>query len=160
MGQYMKDDDLDTFHSPLNLVISIVPVPFIRVFTESMATTGTTGAEKGLKPNAIKTRRAVLAKWPQITTIYGVRADPIPDHPSGRAIDIMIPNYKSAGGKALGKEISRWAQANAKDLGIQYVIWDQRIWNVQRNAEGWRYMADRGGDSANHKNHVHITVFA
>ena len=40
-----------------------------------------------------------------------------------------------------------------------YVIWNQRIWNIQRNGEGWRYMADRGGDSANHKNHVHITVY-
>jgi hypothetical protein len=31
---------------------------------------------------------------------------------------------------------------------------------VQRDKEGWRYMAGRGSDSANHKNHVHVTVFA
>lgn len=47
----MKDDDLDTFHSPLNLVISIVPVPFIRVFTESMATTGTTAPAMAFIPH-------------------------------------------------------------------------------------------------------------
>ena len=115
--------------------------------------------ERGLKPNAIKVHRASRARFPQITTYYGVRPDSIPDHPSGRALDIMIPNYGSSSGRALGSDVADWARANAKELGIQYVIWNQRIWNVQRNAEGWRYMADRGGDSANHKNHVHVTVY-
>lgn len=115
--------------------------------------------EKGLKPNAIKVHRAVRAKFPQITSIGGVRKDSLPDHPSGRALDLMIPKYKSAAGKALGKEVALWAKANARELGINYVIWDQHIWNIQRDAEGWRYMASRGSDSANHKNHVHITVF-
>jgi ribonuclease D len=70
----------------------------------------------------------------------------------------MIPNYRSASGKALGYKVAAWAKANARDLEINYVIWNQHIWNVQRNGEGWRYMADRGDDSSNHKNHVHITV--
>jgi uncharacterized protein YraI len=116
--------------------------------------------EKGLKPNAIKVHRAILAAFPQITTFYGVRADPLPDHPSGRAIDCMIPSYKSKAGKALGHKLSRWARTNAKKLGINYVIWDQHIWNNERANEGWRYMASRGSDTANHKNHVHITVYA
>jgi uncharacterized protein YgiM (DUF1202 family) len=115
--------------------------------------------EKGLKPNAIKVHRAVRATFPQITSIGGVRKDPLPDHPSGRALDLMIPNYKSASGKALGQKVALWAKANARSLGINYVIWNQHIWNIERDKEGWRYMADRGGDSANHKNHVHITVF-
>ena len=115
--------------------------------------------EKGLKPNAIKVHRAVRATFPQITSIGGVRKDPLPDHPSGRALDLMIPNYKSASGKELGQKVALWAKANAKSLGINYVIWNQHIWNIERDKEGWRYMADRGGDSANHKNHVHITVF-
>ena len=115
--------------------------------------------ERGLKPNAIKVHRAVRATFPQITSIGGVRKDPIPDHPSGRALDLMIPKYKSASGKALGQKVALWAKANARSLGIEYVIWNQRIWNIKRDKEGWRYMADRGGDSANHKNHVHITVF-
>ena len=120
---------------------------------------GSSAVERGLKPNAIKVHRAALARFPRITTYYGVRPDSIPDHPSGRALDLMIPGYSTASGKALGSEVAAWARANAGSLGIQYVIWNQRIWNVQRNSEGWRYMADRGGDSANHKNHVHVTVF-
>jgi len=116
--------------------------------------------ERGLKPNAIKVHRAARKAFPQIVTYYTVRADPIPDHPSGRALDLMIPNYRSSSGKALGGDVASWARRNAKSLGIQYVIWNQRIWNIQRSSEGWRYMADRGGDSANHKNHVHITVYS
>jgi uncharacterized protein YgiM (DUF1202 family) len=115
--------------------------------------------ERGLTPNAIKVHRAGRLRFPQITTYYGVRPDSIPDHPSGRALDLMIPGYTSAKGKALGEQVAAWARANADDLGIQYVIWNQRIWNVQRDKEGWRPMGDRGGDSANHKNHVHITVY-
>jgi uncharacterized protein YgiM (DUF1202 family) len=116
--------------------------------------------ERGLKPNAIKVHRAARAKFPQITTYYTLRAGVFTDHSTGRALDLMIPNYKSASGKALGYKVAAWAKANARDLGINYVIWNQHIWNITRDSEGWRYMADRGGDSANHKNHVHITVFA
>jgi uncharacterized protein YgiM (DUF1202 family) len=116
--------------------------------------------ERGLKPNAIKVHRAARAKFPQITTYYTLRAGVFTDHSTGRALDLMIPNYRSASGKALGYKVAAWAKANAKPLGINYVIWNQHIWNIQRDSEGWRYMADRGGDSANHKNHVHITVFA
>lgn len=120
---------------------------------------GSTAVERGLKPNAIKVHRAALVRFPQITTYYGVRPDSIPDHPSGRALDLMIPRYTTASGKKLGGQVAAWARANARSLGIQYVIWNQRIWNVQRDGEGWRPMADRGGDSANHKNHVHVTVY-
>jgi uncharacterized protein YgiM (DUF1202 family) len=116
--------------------------------------------ERGLQPNAIKVHRAARAKFPQITTYYTLRAGVFTDHSTGRALDLMIPNYRSASGKALGYEVAAWAKANAKSLGINYVIWNQHIWNITRDSEGWRYMADRGGDSANHKNHVHITVFA
>ena len=116
--------------------------------------------ERGLKPNAIKVHRAARAKFPQITTYYTVRPGIFTDHSTGRALDLMIPNYRSASGKAFGYEVAAWAKANAKPLGINYVIWNQHIWNIQRDSEGWRFMADRGGDSANHKNHVHITVFA
>jgi uncharacterized protein YgiM (DUF1202 family) len=120
---------------------------------------GSYAVEKGLKPNAIKVHRATMLAFPQITTYYGVRRDPYPDHPSGHALDLMMPGYPSASSRALGFQVAAWAKAHARELGINYVIWDQHIWNIQRDSEGWRYMADRGSASANHKNHVHITVF-
>ena len=119
---------------------------------------GSYAVERGLKPNAIKVHRAAMVKFPQITTYYGLRSGSDSDHSSGRALDLMVPNYTSAKGKALGQAVANWARANARTLGIHYVIWNQRIWNTQRDREGWRAMAGRGSDSANHKNHVHISV--
>jgi uncharacterized protein YgiM (DUF1202 family) len=121
---------------------------------------GLSGSTKGLKPNALKVVAAVRENWPQIKVFGGVHADPLPDHPSGRALDLMLPGYKSAAGKKLGHDMSRWLQKRHSELGINYIIYDQHIWNVQRDKEGWRPMAGRGSDSANHKNHVHVTVLA
>jgi uncharacterized protein YgiM (DUF1202 family) len=115
--------------------------------------------ERGLQPNAVRVHRAARAKFPSITTYYGVRKDITPDHPAGRALDVMIPRYKTTSGRNLGFSVANWARANAGPLRIKYVIWDQKIWNIQRNSEGWRHMASRGSDTANHKDHVHITVY-
>lgn len=128
--------------------------------TKPSSSNASPGVEKGLKPNALKVLAAVRKSWPQIRTIGGVHPDPLPDHPSGRALDLMLPGYKSAAGKKLGHDLSRWLQKRHSELGINYIIYDQHIWNVQRDKQGWRRMASRGSDSANHKNHVHVTVLA
>jgi uncharacterized protein YraI len=110
-----------------------------------------------LTPKAQAVVADVRVRFTSIKTIYGVRADSIPDHPSGRAVDLMIPNYSS--NAAYGQQIADYYRANASKYGISYIIFRQRIWNVARDSEGWRWMADRGGDTANHYDHVHITVF-
>jgi hypothetical protein len=62
----------------------------------------------------------------------------------------------SAGAQRHGDQVARYAVANARRLGISYVIWRQHIWNVRGG--GWRPMADRGGLTQNHYDHVHISV--
>ena len=32
-------------------------------------------------------------------------------------------------------------------------------WTVQRADDGWRWMEDRGSTTANHYDHVHVTVY-
>ncbi len=122
---------------------------------------GDYAVEKGLQNHSIKVHRAILEEFPQIKTFYGVAPNSWnAEHRDGRAIDIMIPNYESSSGKALGDDIAAWLKKNHSSLGINYLIWQQRIWNIERNSEGWRWMADRGNDSANHYNHIHVTTFA
>lgn len=117
--------------------------------------------EKGLQSNTIKVHRAILEKFPQIKTFYGVRPGSWnAEHRDGRAIDIMIPKYGTSSGKALGDEVAAWLRKNHKKFGVNYLIWQQRIWNIERDGEGWRWMADRGDDSANHYNHVHVTTYS
>ncbi|MGJ6980001.1 SH3 domain-containing protein [Aestuariimicrobium soli] len=112
----------------------------------------------GLPNNTYQLLVTVRSTWPQIKTIYGIRPDTIPDHPSGHALDLMLPSWSTSSGNAQGWEIAKWARANANSLDIQYIIFDQHIWNRDRDSEGWRLMADRGGATANHKDHVHITT--
>ncbi len=116
---------------------------------------GSVGLSK-LKASTMKVVTTMRAKYPKFVTFYGVRSDPLPDHPSGYAFDAMLPNYKV--NNAYGWAAANYLRANAKSLGIQYIIFDQKIWNVSRSSEGWRSMANRGSDTANHKNHIHVTM--
>lgn len=122
--------------------------------------------ERGLKPSALYALRCVADKFPQIDTIGGYYQTNAGEHPLYRAIDIMIPNYESAEGIALGNQISEWIKANAKPMNVMYVVWRKKIWNVQRDGEGWRQCGTAaagcyaGPDpSAAHLNHVHVSVY-
>ena len=109
--------------------------------------------EEGLTPDAIRVHRAVCAKFPDITSYGGVRAgDSGSEHATGHALDVMVSG-------AEGQEVADWLQANYKKLGISELIWQQHIWTVQRSSEGWRAMADRGSTTANHYDHVHVSVY-
>jgi hypothetical protein len=81
------------------------------------------------------------------------------DHGDGRACDFMESTggrMPSAGALRHGDQVAAYAVANARRLGISYVIWRQRIWNVRGG--GWRPMEDRGSITQNHYDHVHISV--
>ncbi|WP_131763365.1 hypothetical protein, partial [Actinomadura fibrosa] len=81
------------------------------------------------------------------------------DHGDGRACDFMESTagaMPSASAQRHGDQVAQYAVANARRLGISYVIWRQHIWNVRGG--GWRPMADRGSITQNHYDHVHISV--
>lgn len=61
--------------------------------------------EKGLQVKTILAARAVSKTFPEILDIGGVRADALKWHPNGMAIDVMIPNYTTPEGKALGDRV-------------------------------------------------------
>ena len=124
--------------------------------TRSLNTGGSVGLDN-LSGNGKVIVTTVRARYPQITTMYGVRPDSLPDHPTGHAVDIMLPNYTR--NEQLGWTIANYLRAHAGELHVSYIIFHQHIWNIARDSEGWRLMADRGSDTANHVNHVHVTVF-
>jgi hypothetical protein len=69
--------------------------------------------EKGLQVKTVLAARAVSATFPEILDIGGVRSDPLKWHPHGLAIDVMIPNARSAAGKALGDSVLAYVLQNA-----------------------------------------------
>lgn len=68
------------------------------------------------------------------------------DHPTGLALDFMVS-------KSVGDRLAACALRNKDALGITYVIWQQRI----NYGSGWNAMEDRGGATANHMDHVHLS---
>ncbi|WP_306796601.1 M23 family metallopeptidase [Nocardia sp. XZ_19_369] len=118
---------------------------------------GSVGSEEHLQIDAIRVARAVAHRFPEVTTIGGWRpSDPISqDHPSGVAVDVMIPDYSSAAGRQLGDSIRDYLWANREQLNLVYLIWRQQYIPVDGQPEP---MEDRGDTTANHFDHVHITT--
>jgi hypothetical protein len=111
--------------------------------------------ENRLQIHTIWVARAISVMFPEIKTIGGYREDPLPWHPNGLAIDVMIPDYHSDAGIALGNQIAGYALAMAKKWGVIHVIWRQGFYPAQA-APSW--MANYGNETANHMDHVHIST--
>src|SRR5262249_13628125 len=105
-------------------------------------------SEQGLQVRTILTERAISADFPQIHVIGGVRPDPLPWHPLGLALDVMIPNPESTQGIALGNAIVAYVMQNANRFGIQDAIW-RGVYYTPNGAQ-----ASRLG----HYDHVHVTT--
>lgn len=118
----------------------------------SAACSKSSGIESGLVANGKKVYRAICAAFPEVTS-YGGRRASNDFHGSGQAVDAMISD------SAAGWRLANWLRANASTLGVSEVIYSQKIWTVQRSGEGWRGMSSRGSATANHFDHVHVSVY-
>lgn len=82
-----------------------------------------------------------------VSTIIGVASrGGTSDHPLGLALDFMVD-------RGTGDALADCALRNKGPLGVKYVIWRQRV----NYGNGWQAMADRGGATQNHMDHVHIS---
>ena len=104
----------------------------------------------GVSPNIVKVHEAVCAAFPEITSYGTFRGDG--EHAQGLAIDIMVSGDR-------GWEVAEFVRAHYAELGVNYAIYSQNIWSVERSGEGWRAMEDRGSTTANHYDHVHVTTY-
>lgn len=121
------------------------------------------GGPDGITPRTRRVRDLVKQLFSVRYTIGCLRpGDPL-DHGKGRACDFMLSSggvMPTAEEIQRGYDISNWAAANASELGIHYVIYRQRIWNIDPRAGlGWRLMGDRGSITQNHFDHVHISIY-
>ena len=107
--------------------------------------------EQGLTSGAVRVYRSVCHAFPQVTRYGGWDAHG--EHSSGKALDIMTSDVQ------LGNAIAAFLQAHASELDIFDVIWRQHIWTTQRAGDGWRSMPSRGSATANHYDHVHVSVY-
>ena len=105
--------------------------------------TGQLGAVKGHVRHAAE----ILGCAYGVDTMHGaVGRAGTSDHPSGLAVDFMTD-------RSAGDGLADCALQNMDALGISYIIWEQRI----NHGDGWEMVEDRGGVTANHFDHVHIS---
>lgn len=111
--------------------------------------------------NALAAKKMVQTNFPGVGSIgiVGQRAI-TSDHPWGKALDNMIPNYKTPGGIKLGTAIADWFIANPNVFGTKYVIWRDRI--ASDDGRGWQrygHPSGGGGDTLQHRDHPHVSLY-
>jgi hypothetical protein len=114
----------------------------------------------GLTSRMVNVRNEIDSRFGPFPVIGCLRSGDPQDHGSGRACDFMEStggSMPSADRQRHGDQVAAWAIANASRLGVKYVIWRQRIYDMR--SPGWDPMEDRGGITANHFDHVHVSVF-
>ncbi|QSM69818.1 phage tail tape measure protein [Mycobacteroides abscessus subsp. abscessus] len=117
------------------------------------------GYAEGLNPGADYLRSLVMRMWPQIKSIGGRRGeDGYGEHSSGNAIDIMIPDYNTPQGMALGNAIAAMLAKNASALNLNGFIWRQQSYGYGGSFTQGKQMPNRGDDNQNHMNHLHVIL--
>ncbi|MEV4138098.1 hypothetical protein AB0J72_38730 [Dactylosporangium sp. NPDC049742] len=102
---------------------------------------------------------ARLAGFTHYTSCY--RSGGGGDHPLGKACDFSankstFVNARATGDDlAYGNRLAAWCVANAKNLGVKYVIWYKRIWQP---SSGWKSYGGDGTPAGDHYNHVHLSM--
>jgi hypothetical protein len=147
----LRKDFFDAFNVPMpgNL-------PPISVTGGATGGSTRTGSNFGLTPTSVGAKSAIEAQFPEVTEIGGYRADPqFPnEHPAGKALDVMIPNWNTPEGKAYGDKVAQYLLANGASMGIDYFLWQQQQWSTATGKP--TPMRDMGSPNNNHMNHVHV----
>ncbi|MER6947145.1 hypothetical protein ABT294_24225 [Nonomuraea sp. NPDC000554] len=119
------------------------------------------GGSEGLTPRMIAVRAEIMGKFPMLYGVGCLRAGDPGEHGKGRACDFMMSRggTMATGADAdRGDALAEWLIQNGARIGVMYIIWKQRYYDI-RSGGGWDPMSDRGGVTANHYDHVHVSVF-
>lgn len=151
---------LDVPWEPGDTVSAVAEAPVVEPVVEDATASDATASRSATVTPAGVGQCGVGDTWPNqvrsmittqfgITNIGGYRPGDPGDHGSGLALDVMV-----LGNSSLGDSVAAWAVANMGSLNVSYVIWQQRI----NMGGGWSGMEDRGSITANHYDHVHISL--
>lgn len=98
---------------------------------------------------------------------YSPRPGTRSEHPLGRACDLTFGNaigqHPTPAQLEAGWDVTNWMKDHTETLGVEYLIWQGKIWSLARDAEGWRDytgggMHDPGDVTGGHYDHLHVTV--
>ena len=123
--------------------------------TEQAAPQNSSVNTDGMSPSAANFANNVANQY-GTTDIGGYREGDSGDHGTGNAVDVMTYDNTQ-----LGQEVADYATSNMEANNISYVIYQQKFYAPTNNIYGpaytWNEMPDRGSDTANHMDHVHVS---
>ncbi|MEU1387507.1 MULTISPECIES: hypothetical protein [unclassified Nonomuraea] len=119
------------------------------------------GGAEGLTQRMITVRAEIMQNFPMKYGVGCLRPGDPGEHGKGRACDFMMSRggtMASGADADRGDALAEWLIQNGSRIGVMYIIWKQRYYDI-RSGGGWDPMSDRGGVTANHYDHVHVSVF-
>ena len=152
---------------PVTFLVPAVAAPSVGSFPAAIegyaAYQGQTTCSPTAKPGVVRFRDLVLRTYPKTRNLGIVRGCNVggrSEHKEGRAWDWGVSAAKPAEAAAVD-DLMKWLFATdskgnrhaiARRLGLQYVIWNRKIWGAY-NSSGWRPYT---GVSP-HNEHVHFS---
>ena len=97
---------------------------------------------------------------------------PNSEHFDGRALDTFF-NVRDTAQRANANALITWLLAtddkgntfaNARRLGVMYIIWNNKMWSSYRTSDGWRPYLNcattpaPSADTNCHRNHIHLSL--
>ncbi|MGI8458944.1 MAG: peptidoglycan-binding domain-containing protein [Propionibacteriaceae bacterium] len=126
------------------------------------------------RPGAVKLGTLLTTTYPN-TRYGGARgcgALPDSEHHDGRAVDWMN-SLRNATQAKQGAAVIKWLlatdaaghqYANARRLGVMYIIWNGKIWGAYSADRGWRPYSscathpEKSWDTTCHRDHMHLSL--
>jgi hypothetical protein len=116
------------------------------------------------QPGTLGLAQLILATYPGVVAVTAIRPcnGSVSEHHDGRAIDVML-NVTNPAQRAVAEAFLGWLLAtdnqgntfaNARRLGVMYLIWNKQMWRSYRASEGW--LPYTGGEA--HTDHIHISL--
>jgi len=123
-----------------------------------------TTCRKGARPGVAAYADLLERTYPRTSSLGIARACDVggtSEHKEGRAFDWGVSAYDAVDRKRV-RDLVRWLRATdrhgnsfaiARRLGIQYLIWNRRIWRAYDAESGWQVYTG----SNPHTDHVHFS---
>lgn len=132
------------------------------------AVAGSSVNPQSIKPLACEANKVIYDRFSEgVSTVHGDRC-PTDDggrHPQGLAMDYMVNgggDMPSDEQRAVGDEIANWVMVNHEGLGVRYIIWYKKIWQVSTFGgpvewENWDEYTAGSDVTTHHYDHVHVS---
>lgn len=125
-----------------------------------------TKAPVSLQPDAQRVLKAIDHRFGDtVSNIHTIRSGSV-GHSAGKAVDLMIRDYKNKTRIAQGDKIAQFLLDNREQLGVYYLIWQDQIWLP---GSGWNEYSASGkyatqftnnwNDTTKHMDHIHVEVY-